>query len=91
MTDAIEKRAEHLKKTVNTYFERWQADPVSFARDNPDIIIAIERSGRTEVGAMRSIADSVMAGTGFDYRVCETLGSNPFFLIGQYDERAIKR
>lgn len=91
MSDEIERRAERLRKAVNTCFERWQGDPAAFARDNPDIVIAVERSGRTEVGTMRSIADSIMVGTGFDYRVCETFGSNPFFLIGQYDERAVKR
>jgi len=87
----IEQRAERLKKIVDVCFDRWRTDPAAFASDNPDIVVALERSERTETGVLRAIADHVMRGTGFEYQIADRLGAGPLFFICRYDERDVKR
>lgn len=91
MPSKIEEQAKRLRETVEFHFEHWKRDPIGFSQANPEIEIATDVSPRTKAGALRSIADHVMAGTGFDYQVADMFGGDAEFFVGQYDERNVRK
>ena len=81
----IEERSERLKNLVRDRFAAWSQDREMFAKLYPGVTLTLPAGRCSPAAELRAVAETVMQGTGFDWKVVDTVNGEGAFFIGTYE------